>query len=394
MSIVVESSTQLIRVSSTGHVTVVAAGPVGPAGPAGPAGPEGPEGPEGPQGIQGPAGAAGADGADGAVGPQGPQGDPGADGAVGPQGVDGLSAYEVAVADGFVGDETAWLASLVGPQGPQGDPGADGAVGPQGPAGADGADGADGQGVPVGGTAGQVLAKIDGTDYNTEWVDQTGGSGTPTVNTVAATGPSENLTTDDIQHITMDQNATLILPSPGGPHVTTLELYGAFTPTFDAGAGSLTWVGGSEPAYVSGNIYLFYTSNGTDWTAALFGGAAAAEPARLQVACSDETTAITTTGTKITFRMPFGMTVTEVRASLNSACATGTFTVDINEGGASILSTLLTIDATHKTSTTATTPAAISDSALADDAEITIDVDNVGDSTATGLKVTLIGTEA
>lgn len=32
-------------------------------------------------------------------------------------------------------------------------------------------------GVPAGGTAGQVLAKIDGTNYNTEWVDQTGGGG-------------------------------------------------------------------------------------------------------------------------------------------------------------------------------------------------------------------------
>lgn len=35
--------------------------------------------------------------------------------------------------------------------------------------GADGADGADGQGVPVGGTTRQVLAKINGTDFNTEW---------------------------------------------------------------------------------------------------------------------------------------------------------------------------------------------------------------------------------
>jgi hypothetical protein len=32
--------------------------------------------------------------------------------------------------------------------------------------------------LPVGGTTGQVLAKIDGTDFNAEWVDQTGGSGT------------------------------------------------------------------------------------------------------------------------------------------------------------------------------------------------------------------------
>ena len=31
--------------------------------------------------------------------------------------------------------------------------------------------------LPVGGDAGQVLAKIDGTDYNTEWVNQSGGGG-------------------------------------------------------------------------------------------------------------------------------------------------------------------------------------------------------------------------
>lgn len=41
------------------------------------------------------------------------------------------------------------------------------AVGPQGPA---GANGAPGQGVPVGGTTGQVLAKASGTDYDTAWV--------------------------------------------------------------------------------------------------------------------------------------------------------------------------------------------------------------------------------
>ena len=41
--------------------------------------------------------------------------------------------------------------------------GTPGATGPQGPA------GAAGQGVPVGGTAGQFLTKIDGTNYNTDW---------------------------------------------------------------------------------------------------------------------------------------------------------------------------------------------------------------------------------
>ena len=91
--------------------------------------------------------------------------------------------------------------------------------------------------------------------------------------------------------------------------------------------------------------------------------------------------------------MPHAMTLTAVRASLTTAQASGTiFTVDINESGTSILSTKLTIDNTEKTSTTAATPAVISDTALADDAEITIDIDQIGNGTATGLKITLIGT--
>ena len=116
-------------------------------------------------------------------------------------------------------------------------------------------------------------------------------------------------------------------------------------------------------------------------------------PTEIQLAASDETTALTTGTGKVTFRMPFAMTLTAVRASLTTAQASGTiFTVDINESGTSILSTKLTIDNTEKTSTTAATPVVISDTALADDAEITIDIDQIGNGTATGLKITLIGT--
>lgn len=118
-------------------------------------------------------------------------------------------------------------------------------------------------------------------------------------------------------------------------------------------------------------------------------------PVELVVAASDETTALTTGTEKVTFRMPHAMTLTGVRASLSTAQASGSiFTVDINEGGTSVLSTKLTIDNTEKTSTTAATAAVISDSALADDAEITIDIDQIGDGTAKGLKVVLIGTRA
>lgn len=112
----------------------------------------------------------------------------------------------------------------------------------------------------------------------------------------------------------------------------------------------------------------------------------------IQVACSDETTDITAAANKITFRMPYAFTLTGVRASLSTAQASGSiFTVDINEGGTTILSTKLTIDNTEKTSTTAATPAVISDTALADDAEITVDVDQIGAAGARGLKVTLLG---
>lgn len=111
------------------------------------------------------------------------------------------------------------------------------------------------------------------------------------------------------------------------------------------------------------------------------------------VACSDEATALTATADKVKFRMPYAFTLTAVRASLSTAQATGgVVTVDIHESGTTILSTKLTIDNTEKTSTTAATPAVISDASLADDAEMTVDIDSLGDGTATGLKITLIGT--
>lgn len=111
-----------------------------------------------------------------------------------------------------------------------------------------------------------------------------------------------------------------------------------------------------------------------------------------EYAISDELTALTTGTNKLTFRMPHGMTVTEVRASVLTAPTGATVVVDINEGGVSILSTKLSIDATEKTSTTAATAPVISDATLADDAEITVDIDQVGSTIAgAGLKIVLIG---
>lgn len=68
-------------------------------------------------------------------------------------GAPGKSAYEIAVEQGFVGDEQAWLASL---KGEKGDPGAAGAQGPKGDKGATGAQGPKGD------------KPVKGVDYLTE----------------------------------------------------------------------------------------------------------------------------------------------------------------------------------------------------------------------------------
>lgn len=52
--------------------------------------------------------------------------------------------------------------------------GVPGATGATGATGAQGPQGDPGEGVPAGGSAGQVLAKVDGVDYNTEWVNVEG----------------------------------------------------------------------------------------------------------------------------------------------------------------------------------------------------------------------------
>jgi hypothetical protein len=119
-----------------------ATGPIGPKGAdstvAGPAGPQGVQGVKGDTGATGPKGAdstvAGPQGPIGLTGPTGPAGATGATGAkgdtgaVGPQGIQGVkgdtgaastvagpagkSAYQVAVANGYVGTEGQWLESL------------------------------------------------------------------------------------------------------------------------------------------------------------------------------------------------------------------------------------------------------------------------------------------
>lgn len=70
--------------------------------------------------------------------------------------------------------------------------------------GADGADGADGQGVPTGGTAGQILEKVDGTDYNTQWADAPSGGGTNVELLVCGTSSSGSIPSSFNQTMSWD----------------------------------------------------------------------------------------------------------------------------------------------------------------------------------------------
>lgn len=166
MSIVVDGAQPeviVVEVPASPEVITVDA----PRGLPGAQGETGPTGPQGPQGEPGPAGADGATGPPGETGPAGPQGEQGPTGPAGdtgPQGPQGETGPQ-----GPQGE--------TGPQGPQGE------TGPQGPAGADGQDGAPGEGVPTGGAAGQVLAKASATNFDTEWVDPSGGGGSQTIQT-------------------------------------------------------------------------------------------------------------------------------------------------------------------------------------------------------------------
>ena len=167
-------------------------------------------------------------------------------------------------------------------------------------------------------------------------------------------------------------------------------------------ADSSAYVGFKSPATVTTNlVWTLPASDGTNGQVLSTNGSAVLSWATASggtadiddwfvIAASDESTDLTSGPNKVYFRMPYAGTLLAVKATVNTAPTDAKIEVDINEDGVSVLSTVLSIDTSEKTSDTAAVPAVISDSALANDAEITIDIDQVGSTVAgKGLKVYL-----
>ena len=167
---------------------------------------------------------------------------------------------------------------------------------------------------------------------------------------------------------------------------------GATPTTTTTGTGVLTAVGdavNTAAGLITGNGTVTLTGKTLD----VANNDLLGMPVVITVACSDETTAITTGTAKRTFRSPFAFTLTGVRASATTAPTGSTIIINIKEAGVTIFSTKLSIDASSKTSVGAASAAVLSDTSIADDAEMTVDFDQVGSTTAgAGVKVTLFGT--
>ena len=104
----------------------------------------------------------------------------------------------------------------------------------------------------------------------------------------------------------------------------------------------------------------------------------------MHVATSDETTAITSGTSKVTFYSPISWTLTGVTATLTTTGSTTT-TVDVNSTGTTVFSSPITLASGVYYNASATTV-----SSIAQYGRFTVDIDGAGTG-AKGLKVILTG---
>jgi hypothetical protein len=136
----------------------------GSSGTSGTSGVNGSSGQTGSAGTSGTSGVNGSSGQTGSAGTSGTSGVSGTSGTSGLNGVNGTSGV-----NGINGSSGTSGAS--GTSGTSGVNGTSGTSGTSGSSGTSGTSGTTGAGLAAGGTTGQILAKVDAVDYNTQWID-------------------------------------------------------------------------------------------------------------------------------------------------------------------------------------------------------------------------------
>jgi len=113
----------------------------------------------------------------------------------------------------------------------------------------------------------------------------------------------------------------------------------------------------------------------------------------IAIACSNETTPLDVGAAKVTFRTPFAFKLTGIRASVTTAPTGAALIADVKSNGTTLMAAnKLRIDASTKSTVAAAAQPTLTTTALSSDAEITIDITQVGGTVAgAGLKVYLIG---
>lgn len=151
---------------------------------------------------------------------------------------------------------------------PRGDTGPAGATGPAGPTGPTGPTGATGAGVPTGGTEGQILAKVDATDYNTTWIDNT----TNVITTIVRNETGAQLNKGTVVYVSgAASNKALVSKAKADAEATSSKTFGILAEDIPHNQNGLCFTSGlatklNTNSYVAGTALWLSASIAGEFT--------------------------------------------------------------------------------------------------------------------------------
>ena len=234
-----------------------------------------------------------------------------------------------------------------------------------------------------GATDGDVLSIDSVTNKTLSWVTSGGGGG-------GMTSWDLDCDTGDTETVTDGAAVTIA----GGTGITTVvSTTNTATVTLDLGGLTDDTGEGNVSGWTAGDFLAMVESGGAEKKIK--------PPAEIGIACSDETTQLTTGDAKAAFLVPRAMTITEVKYSLNTISASGDTDIDIRyqsdsttgpDTGSTIFNGTTSIVAGNYVDefSGAVFTGSATSFACSENSFLTVDIDDVGTGD-TGLKVWLLG---